>query len=121
MGCIQSRCEKRNTDLDDYNTLDIAFMGGEGRQLEYDICPVDKITLNYMIDESRLGGKRSKEVREIFKINNKGQIEDKDEAMARGILQRIIHYLESLKKYIEKDKDRIRDFKKVLIGQKFTN
>jgi len=51
MGCVTaSRFERRNTDLDDFNTMDVAFMGGEGRQIDKDICPVDKLFLNYNLD-----------------------------------------------------------------------
>lgn len=51
LGCVTaSRFERRNTDLDDFNTMDVAFMGGEGRQIDKDICPVDKLFLNYNLD-----------------------------------------------------------------------
>ena len=53
-GCVQSRYEKRNQDIDDFNTLDVAFMGGEGRINEIDLCPVDKLTYNYIKDVSNL-------------------------------------------------------------------
>ena len=53
MGC-GSRFERRNEELDDFNTLDCAFMGGEGRKTDLDICPLDQLTLNYIVDVSGL-------------------------------------------------------------------
>ena len=46
--------ERRNEELDDFNTLDCAFMGGEGRKTDLDICPLDQLTLNYIVDVSGL-------------------------------------------------------------------
>jgi len=39
--CNSNRFEQRNVDIDDYNTLECAFLGGDGRPLDKDICPVD--------------------------------------------------------------------------------
>ena len=74
--CGSNRFESRNSCLDDYNTLDIAFIGGEGRQLEKIVCPVDKLFLNYSVEVSNLPNKESKEVYEIFRINRTLEIED---------------------------------------------
>ena len=57
MGCASSRTESRNVDLDDYNTLDVAFVGGDGRPMDDEVCPVDKIFLNYSIERSNLARK----------------------------------------------------------------
>ena len=76
MGCASSRTEKRNADLDDYNTLDIAFMGGEGRQLDSELCPVDKIFLNWAIDRSNLGDGYAKEPEELLNVNKFSELSD---------------------------------------------
>jgi hypothetical protein len=115
-GCVTSRFETRNHSLDDYNTLDIAFIGGEGRPKEDDICPVDKLFLSYNIDVSNLPDGEAKEVYEIFRINNKVEIEDDAEELARSKIKIIIKFIENLKAHIEKDGRRMRDFKKVLMG-----
>lgn len=39
--CGTNRFEQRNIDIDDYNTLGCAFIGGDGRKLNKDIAPVD--------------------------------------------------------------------------------
>lgn len=47
-------------------------------------------------------------------------MEDDAEELARNKLKAIIKMLEILKENIEKDGRRTRDYKKVLIGQKYT-
>ena len=90
MGCASSRTEKRNADLDDYNTLDIAFMGGDGRQLDKELCPVDKVFLNWAIDRSNLGNGFAKETVELLSITKYSELEDKAEMNARRYLKDII-------------------------------
>ena len=125
MGCITaSRFERRNADLDDFNTMDIAIMGGDGRPLDQDICPVDKAFLNYDLEitansRDNTGG-WAKEVYEILKIDKHGDIDDQSEELARSKLKTIINFLENMKSHIEKEGRRTRDYKKVLVGQKYT-
>lgn len=118
--CGSNRFEQRNVCIDDYNTLDIAFIGGDGRLLEKDYCPVDKLFLQYSIDVSNLANKESKEVYEIFRINRNQEIEDNAEELARSKLKLIISFLESMKTNIEKEGRRTKDYKKVMVGQKYT-
>ena len=47
-------------------------------------------------------------------------MEDDAEELARNKLKAIIKMLEIMKENIEKDGRRTRDYKKVLIGQKYT-
>ena len=47
MGCAASRFDLRNENLDDFNTLSVSYIGGQGRYLPLDFCPVDKLFLNY--------------------------------------------------------------------------
>jgi hypothetical protein len=120
MGCITaSRYERRNADLDDFNTMDVAMMGGEGRPLDKDICPVDKLFLNYNIDlttsRENTGG-WAKEVQEIFRIDKTGDIDDLSEELARSKLKAIISFLDNMKAHIEKEGRRTRDYKRVLVG-----
>ena len=125
MGCVTaSRFERRNNDLDDFNTIDVAVMGGEGRPIDKDICPVDKLFLNYNMDLSassreNMGG-WAKETQEIFRININGDIDDNAEELARAKLKAVISFLDNMKGHIEKEGRRTRDYKKVLIGQKYT-
>lgn len=125
MGCITaSRFERRNVDLDDFNTMDVAMMGGEGRPIDKDICPVDKLFLNYNMDLSSNSrdntGGWAKEVQEIFRIDKTGDIDDNAEELARAKLKAIINFLDGMKAHIEKEGRRTRDYKKVLVGQKYT-
>lgn len=117
--CGASRFETRNVNLDDYNTMSAAFIGGDGRAVDKDLCPVDKLFFNYAVDVSNLGNNESKEVYEIYRMNRQLEIEDNSEELARQKLKLIIHYLESMKSYFEKESRRTKDFKKVLIGQKY--
>jgi hypothetical protein len=121
MGCITaSRFERRNNDLDDFNTMDIAIMGGEGRPLDKDICPVDKLFLNYNLDLTANGrentGGWAKEIQEIFRIDKTGDIDDNAEELARAKLKTIIGFLDNMKAHIEKEGRRTRDYKRVLVG-----
>ena len=93
-GCASSRFEQRNIDLDDYNTLDIAVMGGDGRPIERDVCPVDKLFLNFNIDVSGLPNKEAKEVFELLRINRNLEMEDNAEELARAKIKFTIKYLE---------------------------
>eukprot|EP00355_Strombidium_rassoulzadegani_P002635 CAMPEP_0168611308 /NCGR_PEP_ID=MMETSP0449_2-20121227/2291_1 /TAXON_ID=1082188 /ORGANISM="Strombidium rassoulzadegani, Strain ras09" /LENGTH=118 /DNA_ID=CAMNT_0008651751 /DNA_START=18 /DNA_END=374 /DNA_ORIENTATION=- len=99
-------------------------MGGDGRPLDQDICPVDKLFLNYNIElgihsrESQRGWAR--ETYEVFRINRRAELEDNAEELARQKLKLIISFLESMKAHIEKEGRKSRDFKKVLVGQKYT-
>ena len=99
-------------------------MGGDGRPVEKDVCPVDKLFLNYNIEISTAGrsqtGGWAKETFEIFKIDERGDISDDSEELARSKLKQIIAYIEGMKAHIEREGRRIRDYKKVLIGQKYT-
>ena len=79
MGCASSRTESRNVDLDDYNTLDVAFVGGDGRPMDEEVCPVDKIFLNYSIERSNLGDGYSKEPEEILFVNKNVEMNDQNE------------------------------------------
>ena len=81
-GCVQSRYERRNQDLDDFNTLDVAFMGGEGRTNEIDLCPVDKLTYNYIKDVSNLQNGLVKESQEIFRIKKNVEVDENCEITA---------------------------------------
>ena len=95
-------------------------MGGDGRPIEDDLCPVDKLFLNYNINVStnsqeRTGG-WAKETYEIFRINNDVEVEEDSEELARMKLKVIIRFIESMRNHIEKDSMRSPDFKKVLIG-----
>eukprot|EP00356_Strombidium_inclinatum_P005260 CAMPEP_0170481966 /NCGR_PEP_ID=MMETSP0208-20121228/2197_1 /TAXON_ID=197538 /ORGANISM="Strombidium inclinatum, Strain S3" /LENGTH=125 /DNA_ID=CAMNT_0010754757 /DNA_START=41 /DNA_END=418 /DNA_ORIENTATION=- len=110
-------------DLDDFNTLDFAFVGGEGRPIEKDLCPVDKLFLNYNIDLSTQSREQTrgwaKETYEIFRVNSSCEIDDAAEELARQKLKVIITFLETTRAHLEKEARRHRDFKKVLIGQKY--
>jgi hypothetical protein len=120
MGCAASRYERRNADLDDYNQLEVAFMGGEGRPHDRNICPVDKAFLNYNYDKSRAqGSSAAKETYEIFRINKYCEVEDSAEELARNRLKEIISFLEGFKRHVELEGRGTRDFKKVLVGQKY--
>lgn len=120
MGCTASRYERRNADLDDYNQLDVAFMGGDGRPHDRNLCPVDKVFLNYNYDKSKAqGSSAAKETYEIFRINKLCEVEDSAEELARNRLKEITAFLEGFKLYIEREGRGTRDFKKVLIGQKY--
>ena len=57
--CVVSRYESRNTDMDDYNTLDVAFMGGDGRPNDKDFCPVDRVFLHYNLEISNQNNARN--------------------------------------------------------------
>ena len=120
MGCVVTRFEKRNSDLDDYNQLDVAFMGGEGRPLETDLCPVDKLFLNYNIEIGNLSRDSqrgwAKETFEVFRITNRAEIDDSAEELARSKLKVVINFLEAFKAHIEKEGRRVRDYKKILMG-----
>ena len=121
MGCITaSRFERRNVDLDDFNTMDVAIMGGEGRPIDKDICPVDKLVLNYNLDltansRENTGG-WAKEIQEIFRIDKSGDIDESAEELARAKLKTIIGFLDNMKAHIEKEGRRTRDYKRVLVG-----
>ena len=125
MGCVlsQSRFESRNLDLDDYNQLDAAFIGGDGRPLEKDLCPVDKIFLNYNIEMSKQGrngtGGWAKETVEIFNLDKNGDIADDSEEVTRARLKAIISFFDGMKAHIEREGRRKQDYKKILIGQKY--
>jgi hypothetical protein len=56
MGCVGTRYERRNEDLDDYNQLEVGYMGGEGRPQDKNLCPVDKAFLNYNYDKCKAQG-----------------------------------------------------------------
>jgi len=45
MGCFGSRFDKRNSASNDFNTVGIQFVGGEGQ--EDDKCPLDSVCLQY--------------------------------------------------------------------------
>jgi len=62
----------------------------------------------------------AKETCEIFPIDHKGDIGDASEELARAKLKQIIAFLDGMKAHIEREGRRIRDYKKVLIGQKYT-
>ena len=57
MGCFGSRFDKRNSVADDFNTVGIQFVGGEGQKDEK--CPLDSVCLMYG---------DSKEVEEWLKV-----------------------------------------------------
>jgi hypothetical protein len=57
MGCFGSRFDKRNSVADDFNTVGIQFVGGEGQKA--DKCPLDSVCLMYG---------DSKEVEEWLKV-----------------------------------------------------
>lgn len=118
--CGSSRFEQRNMQIDDYNTLDATFVGGDGRPLEDDFCPVDKLFLNYGKDISNLPKKESKEVYELYRINRNQEIEDDAEELARSRLKLIISLLESMRNNFEKEGRKTKDYKKVMVGQKYT-
>ena len=108
-------------DLDDYNTLEFAFIGGEGRPIEKDLCPIDKLFLNYNVEISRLPNGGAKETYEIFRINKMTlEIENECEELARNKMKIIIKALNNLKKHYENESERFTDYKMVLIGQKYT-
>lgn len=45
-------------------------MGGDGRPLDRNLCPVDKVFLNYNYDKVKAQGQNAaKEAYEIFRIN----------------------------------------------------
>ena len=90
MGCAGSRTERRNSDIDDYNTLDVAYIGGEGRPLHKELCPIDKIMLDYAVLKSGLGDGFSKETSEIYHVNKKCELDDRKEAHARRQLKDVI-------------------------------
>jgi len=96
-------------------------MGGDGRPLDNFICPVDKIFLNYSVYASNLPNNEAKEAAELLKINNECEIFDDGEELVRDRVKQLNRYLEILKSDIEKDGRNLRDFKKVLYGQKYTN
>ena len=120
MGCTASRSEKRNEDLDDYNQLDVALMGGDGRPLDKNLCPVDKLFLAYSYEKAKAQGVNSAfEPYEVFRINNKGEIDNQYEELITTRVKDIIGFLDGLKKHIHQEGRGVRDFKKVLIGQKY--
>lgn len=45
MGCFGSRFDKRNSVADDFNTVGIQFVGGEGQ--DNNLCPLDAVCLSY--------------------------------------------------------------------------
>ena len=69
--------------IDDYNTLDCAFIGGDGCEVEENYCPVDKLFLNYNIQVSGLENGQAKETYEIFYINSDNEIDEKAEENSR--------------------------------------
>lgn len=63
-----------------------------------------------------IGDGQAKESYEIFRVNKMAQIDEQGEISAREHLRTVISYLQMLKRHIEMDRDRIRDFKKILVG-----
>jgi hypothetical protein len=96
-------------------------MGGDGRPLDNFICPVDKLFLNYSTYASNLPNNEAKEVAELLKINDECEMFDNAEELVRDRVKALVRYLEILKSDIEKNGRNLRDFKKVLCGQKYTN
>jgi hypothetical protein len=95
-------------------------MGGEGRPLDEDLCPIDRLFLNYNISISGLRDGAAKEPEEIFQIGKYCEIKEPYEELARRHLKEIIKFLDDLKKYVESEKREARDHKKILIGKKYT-
>ena len=120
-GCASSRFEQRNIDLDDYNTLDVAVMGGDGRPIDKDYCPFDKLFLDYNREVSNLPNKEAKEVYELLRINRNLEMDDNAEELSRSKIKFVIKYLEQLKVEIERDGRNKVDYKRILFGQKYTN
>lgn len=116
MGCAGSRTERRNCDIDNYNTLDVAYIGGEGRPLSRELCPVDKIALDYAVLKSGLGDGYCKEMSEIFHVNKKCELDERKEAQARRQLKDVIQLLQNIVKFVEFQGRSIADFKKKLLG-----
>ena len=69
--CIASRFEERNEGIDNFITLNANFIGGEGRYLSPDFCPVDKLFVNWNSKQSKLKDGECKEAYELLKINSR--------------------------------------------------
>ena len=91
-------------------------MGGDGRPIERDVCPVDKLFLNYNIDVSGLPNKEAKEVFELLRINRNLEMEDNAKELARAKIKFAIKYIEQLKAGIERDGRNKVDYKRILFG-----
>ena len=64
--CFSSRFETRNSEISDFNLLPTNFIGGQERVLSRDVCPVDKLQLNFISKKSELTDGMCKETYEIL-------------------------------------------------------
>jgi hypothetical protein len=69
--------------------------------LDEDLCPVDRLFLNYNVSISGLRDGGAKEAEEIFQIGKQSEIKEPYEDLARRHLKEIIKFLEDLKRYVE--------------------
>ena len=119
--CFASRFENRNSDLCDFNTMSASFVGGEGRYLSKDVCPVDKFFLNYCSAKSRLPDGACKEPYELLQINSKSmQFEREAEGNSKILLVEIMEFCDAVHKHLRSLKLSAKDHKDQIIGQKYS-
>lgn len=69
MGCFNSRFQSRNESALSMHTVSVNFMGGVDRFIGNDLCPVDKLVLNYCSKKSNLPEGACKEICELAFVN----------------------------------------------------
>lgn len=119
-GCFSSKFETRNSSLFDFNLLQANFIGGQERVLSKDVCPVDKLSLNYISKKSELTDGMCKESYEIFQISSKTlMFEDDAKNTADTLLKEIARFFDNMVEHIENQIRRSPEFKAEKLGHKY--
>ena len=95
-------------------------MGGIDRFIGADVCPVDKLVLNYCSKKSNLPEGACKEICELAFVNSKLMFEPAAEENAKGLLKEIFDFLEGIEKYLKRMKGANSEKKERDIGGKYS-